>query len=60
MIKIKEEINKKQTNKQTNKHSTKNQGAQELVLLENQQDRQTLSQTNQKTERHYPNKENQK
>ena len=34
---------------------TKNQWDKELVLWENQQNRQTFIQTNQKAEREYPN-----
>ena len=38
-----------------NKDNTKNQGNKVLVLWENQQDRQTLTETGQMAEKEYPN-----
>ena len=47
-----ESWNQQNRNKENN---TKNQWDKELVLWENQQNRQTFIQTNQKVEREYPN-----
>jgi hypothetical protein len=48
-------LNQPIRNKKNNK---KNQQNQELFLRGNQQDRHTLSQTNQRAKRQYPNKQN--
>ena len=55
IMNLRAESNKIGTNK-----TIKNQWDNELVLWENQQDRQTFIPTNQKAEREYPNQQNQK